>query len=174
MKANISHSDNKEFGTPLNVFKKLCNHSNIYPSLDICATESNTKCKKFITKDQDAFKFEWTEDFWANIPFGAKVINPNKTKQLNYGLVAWVKRIHNQTEMYDVSALVLLPLSASILAKFYQYCEVIIIENRITFLNENNQPDKYPISKDLMCLTFRSKQNRIANPYSKKLSAIRI
>lgn len=174
MKANISHSDDKEFGTPVNVYDRLCSFTNICPTLDICATATNTKCKKFFTKEQDAFNFEWTEDFWANIPFGSKVTNPNATKQLNYGLVAWVKRIHNQTSMYDKSALVLLPLSSSIIAKFYQFCEIIVIENRITFLKQDNTPDQYPISKDLMCLVFRSKQNKLSYPNTPKLSAIRI
>jgi hypothetical protein len=175
MKANISHSDNKEFGTPHHIYNRLCQVTNIYPTLDICATKTNTKCIKFITKEQDAFNIDWTEDFWANIPFGAKVVNPKATKQLNYGLVAWVKRILDQTKTYDVSALVLLPLSSSIIAKFYQYCEVIVIENRITFLKEDNTPDQYPISKDLMCLVFRNKQNKINNRnFIKKLSAIRI
>lgn len=172
-KANISHSDNKEFGTPDIVFNRLCAYTNIYPKLDICATATNTKCPKYFTKEQDAFNFEWTEDLWANIPFGSKVTNPNAKKQLNYGLVSWVKRIHNQTQIYNNSALVLLPLSASILAKFHHYCEVIVIENRITFLNENNLPDKYPISKDLMCLSFRNIEKR-NNYLIPKLSSIRI
>lgn len=58
MKANISHSDNKEFGTPPNVFDKLCNYTNIYPTLDICATPTNSKCTTYLTKEQDAFNFE--------------------------------------------------------------------------------------------------------------------
>lgn len=171
MKANITHSDNKEFGTPAIVYSKLCGHTHIYPKLDICATSKNKMCIDYYTKEQDAFNFEWTQDIWANIPFGSKVVNPNAKKQLNYGLVAWVKRIHNQTKQYDTSALVLLPLSASILAKFHNNCEVIVIENRITFLKEDGTPDQYPISKDLMCLAFRSTQNQFKN---NKLTSIRI
>lgn len=179
MKAIINHSDNKEFETPNKVFTALCAYTNIYPKLDICATAENTKCLEYITKQQDAFNYEWNKDFWANIPFGAKVINPNAKRQVNYGLVTWVKRIYEQTKLYDVSALVLLPLSASIIAKFHNYCEVIVIENRITFL-VNGKPDLFPISKDLMCLVFRNKQNfldtyKLLNSTNvKKLSAIKI
>lgn len=178
-KSIIRHSDNKEFGTPKEVYAKLCSYTSIYPKLDICATAENTMCVDYYTKEQDAFNFEWTKDMWANIPFGAKVVNPNKTKQLNYGLVSWVKRIHQQTKLYDVSALVLLPLSASIIAKFHEYCEIIVIENRITFLVDN-KPDRFPISKDLMCLVFRSEQNfldvyKIRNSTKvKNISSIRI
>lgn len=179
MKSIIRHSDNKEFETPNHVYTKLCAFANVYPNLDICATAQNTKCLEYITKIQDAFNVELTKDMWANIPFGAKVVNPNAKRQLNYGLVAWVKRIHNQCKLYDVSALVLLPLSASIIAKFYNYCEIIVIENRITFLVDG-KPDLFPISKDLMCLVFRSRQNfldtyKILNSSNvKKLSAIKI
>lgn len=166
-------SDQKEFETPNYVYTQLCSYTQIFPKLDICATKENTKCLEYITKIQDAFNVELTKDMWANIPFGSKVINPNAKKQLNYGLVEWVKRIHNQTKLYDVSALVLLPLSASIISKFHNYCEIIVIENRIKFL-VNGIPDRYPISIDLMCIAFRSTQNKLDNPNSQKLSSIRI
>lgn len=174
MTSVIKHSDNKEFGTPGIVYSKLCEHSQIFPKLDICASEINHMCLEYYTKEQDAFNFEWTKDMWANIPFGSKVVNPNAKKQLNYGLVEWVKRIHNQSKTYDVSALVLLPLSASIIAKFHHYCEVIVIENRITFFDENRIITKYPIGKDLMSLAFRSTDNKSLNPNRPKLSSIRI
>lgn len=171
MKAIIKHSDNKEFGTQPKHFSKLCSHAKVYPKIDICATPKNTKCKIFITKKQDAFKTEFKKTFWGNIPFGSKVINPKATKQLNYGLVAWCQRAYDQHKKYNISGLILLPLSSSIIAKFYKKCEIIIIENRITFLKPNNKPDKFPISKDLMCLVFRSKKSKYKN---KKLTTIKL
>lgn len=174
MTSIIKHSDNKEFVTPPEIFRELCNHANIYPVLDICATSLNKKCQDYITKETDAFKVELTKDMWANIPFGSKVINPNAKKQLNYGLVEWTKRIYNQSKLYDVSALELLPLSASIISKFHNYCEITVIENRIKFLDENNNLTKFPIGKDLMMLIFRSTQNKKENPNTPRLTSIRL
>ncbi len=164
-KAVIQHSTDTEFETPDDFFDESCNKLNIFPQLDICATLQNTKCKKFYTKEQDAFNFEWNEDLWANIPFGSKVNKEGGKKPINKGLVAWVQRIHDQHKKHNISAIVLLPLSASIVAKFCNSAEFYPIPKRITFL-KNGAPDRFPISKDLMLLVFRSKQNVIDTFFS--------
>lgn len=163
--AIIQHSTDTEFETPDPFYNLATNQTNIYPILDICATEENKKCKYYFSKKQDAFNFEWDSDMWANIPFGAKVTKPNLKKPMSKGLVAWVDRINQQHLKYDVSALVLLPLSATIISKFSKFCETWIIPKRITFY-KNGQPDKFPISKDLMLLAFRSTQNIIDTYHS--------
>ena len=164
-KSVIQHSTDTEFETPPLFFKTATEQTNIFPQLDICATEQNKKCKLHFDKEQDAFNFEFELDLWANIPFGAKVTKPNLKKPMSKGLVAWVQRIHDQHKKHDISALTLLPLSATIISKFYQSCETWIIPKRITFY-KNGKPDKFPISKDLMLLAFRSKQNIIDTYFS--------
>ena len=170
-KSIIKHSTDTEFETPNPFYDLATNQINIFPVLDICATEQNRKCKNYFSKEQDAFNFEWKLDLWANIPFGSKVTKINydtpeeKRKPLGKGLVAWVQRINEQHLKYDTSAITLLPLSATIIAKFSDYCETWIIPKRITFW-KNGKSDKFPISKDLMLLAFRSKQNIIDTFYS--------
>lgn len=170
-KSIIKHSTDTEFETPNPFYNTATTQTNIFPTLDICATEENKKCKMYFSKEQDAFNFQWKYDLWANIPFGSKVTKINykipeeKRKPLGKGLVAWVQRINQQHLEYDTSALVLLPLSSTIISKFNEFCEVWIIPKRITFW-KNGKPDKFPISKDLMLLAFRSKQNIIDTYYS--------
>lgn len=40
------------------------------PTLDICASPENTKCPLFITKEQDAFTYQWpaADVVWCNPP----------------------------------------------------------------------------------------------------------
>lgn len=184
-KSVIQHSTDMEFETPNPFYKLATTQTNIFPTLDICATEQNKKCKMYFSKEQDAFNFQWKYDIWANIPFGSKVTKvnlktePEKRKPLGYGLVAWVQQIHDQHLIHDISALVLLPLSATIISKFCESCETWIIPKRITFL-KNGKPDKFQISKDLMLLAFRSKQNIIdtyfsgSNRIQKKLNILQM
>ena len=159
-KAVIAHSTDTEFETPLWLYKLACKRFNIYPQLDICATEQNTKCKKFFTKQQDAFYFEWKQDFWANIPFA-----PENAKKRSRGVWSWVWRIYCQHKKHDVSALVLLPLSSPIITDFSKYCEIWPISKRVEFRKEGKRT-KHTISRDLMFLVFRSRQNIIDTFYS--------
>ncbi len=58
-----------EYGTPEELYYDLCNKFKIFPTLDVCATKQNAKCKNFITKEEDSLLFEWTETFFMNPPY---------------------------------------------------------------------------------------------------------
>jgi len=65
--ANIKIHD--DYGTPPSLFTQGCQKYNIYPTLDVCATKENTKCKNFITEQEDSLLFEWTQTFFMNPPY---------------------------------------------------------------------------------------------------------
>lgn len=65
--ANIKIHD--DYGTPPSVYARACMKYDIYPSLDVCATQENAKCKKFFTEKQDSLMYEWKETFFMNPPY---------------------------------------------------------------------------------------------------------
>jgi len=65
--ANISLQDN--YGTPPNLYALACQKYNIFPTIDICANDENTKCKKFITELENCLCTEWHETFFMNPPY---------------------------------------------------------------------------------------------------------
>jgi len=65
--ANIRIQDNYE--TPEDLYFDWCNKFQIFPTLDVCATKENTKCKNFITEQEDSLLFEWNETFFMNPPY---------------------------------------------------------------------------------------------------------
>lgn len=65
--ANIKIQDN--YGTPPSLYAQACQKYNIFPTLDVCATEQNAKCSKFITEKEDSLLFQWEETFFMNPPY---------------------------------------------------------------------------------------------------------
>jgi len=65
--ANIQIHD--DYGTPPELYFQVCQKFNIFPTLDVCATEKNAKCSKFITQKEDSLLFEWDETFFMNPPY---------------------------------------------------------------------------------------------------------
>ena len=49
---NIKIHDDYE--TPPNLFDQACIKFDIRPTIDVCATEKNSKCSKFITQKEDS------------------------------------------------------------------------------------------------------------------------
>ncbi len=41
--------------------------------VDVCATDSNAKCTKYYTKEQDALSKDWNGVCWCNPPYGREV-----------------------------------------------------------------------------------------------------
>jgi len=63
---NIKIHDNYE--TPPILFDQACLKFNIRPTLDVCATEKNSRCAKFITEIEDSLTFEWHQTFFYESP----------------------------------------------------------------------------------------------------------
>lgn len=62
-------SKTPEWATPQALFDEL--HKEFNFTLDPCATESNAKCKKFFTKEQDGLSQCWDNEIvFCNPPYG--------------------------------------------------------------------------------------------------------
>ena len=61
-----------QWETPQDFFDQL--DSEFHFTLDPCADDSNHKCEKYFTKDQDGLKQDWSgETVFCNPPYGRKV-----------------------------------------------------------------------------------------------------
>jgi phage N-6-adenine-methyltransferase len=61
-----SATDN--WSTPQHVFDAL--HEEFHFALDVCASTSNAKCRRFFTKKQNGLHQPWTGRCWMNPPYG--------------------------------------------------------------------------------------------------------
>ena len=70
---SIKHLENikihDDYGTPPSLYAQGCQKYEIFPTLDVCATEQNTKCRNFFTEKQDSLMYEWKETFFMNPPY---------------------------------------------------------------------------------------------------------
>lgn len=70
----LINEDPDNWWTPWTVYDEICSFYTVYPELDACADKFNTKCKYFITKEEDALKANWHNgqfeyvDVWFNAP----------------------------------------------------------------------------------------------------------
>ena len=65
-----SKTDN--WATPQDFYDKLNAEFNF--TLDVCADESNHKCDKYFTKEQDGISQDWRgERVWCNPPYGREI-----------------------------------------------------------------------------------------------------
>ena len=71
MTSGMMSSLTDEWATPLDFWTKLDNE--IHFDLDVCASITNAKCKKFYTKEQDGLSQPWTGRVWCNPPYGKKL-----------------------------------------------------------------------------------------------------
>jgi phage N-6-adenine-methyltransferase len=60
-----------QWATPQYVFDAL--NSEFHFTLDVCADESNHKCARYFTKEQDGLSQSWEEVCWMNPPYGRKI-----------------------------------------------------------------------------------------------------
>lgn len=70
--AGLFSSKTDNWGTPQDFFDKLDAEFNF--TLDVCADESNHKCDKYFTKEQDGLAQNWgSERVWCNPPYGREI-----------------------------------------------------------------------------------------------------
>ena len=96
-----------EFETPPELYKKLCFKYKIRPEVDICATDSTSKCGGYIDKEMDSFKHhhnQW-EDIWCNPPH-------SNTRD-------WVILCHKIWKEQNVNILMIIPAN-SICTKYFE------------------------------------------------------
>ncbi len=56
------------WSTPQDLFDELNNEFHF--TLDVCADESNRKCDKYYSKEQDGLSQPWVGTVWCNPPYG--------------------------------------------------------------------------------------------------------
>ena len=65
-------SNTNEYETPPKLFNKL--NAEFHFTLDPCATNKNTKCQKYYTKEDDGLSKSWHLDIvFMNPPYGRKI-----------------------------------------------------------------------------------------------------
>lgn len=65
-------SQSNEWSTPQDFFDKLNDEFGF--GLDVCATEENTKCFQYYTKEQNGLEQDWDNStVWCNPPYGREI-----------------------------------------------------------------------------------------------------
>jgi phage N-6-adenine-methyltransferase len=67
----LGSTKDENWGTPQSFFDEL--NAEFHFNLDAAASESNTKCKRFYSKEDDAMTQTWSGRVWLNPPYGAKL-----------------------------------------------------------------------------------------------------
>lgn len=125
-------SSNKEWETPESLFQPLRKEFDI--RLDVCASETNTKCKAYIDRKMNAFNCNWhimldtiSNDniaAWMNPPYGR-------------GIDKWVKKAHEES-VKGATIVALLPARTDT-SWFHNYIhnkhEVRFLRGRVKFVD---------------------------------------
>lgn len=110
-----------EWETPEAIYEPL--NEEFHFTLDPCCTDSNAKCEKHYTREQDGLKQDWSgETVWCNPPYGRAI-------------KAWVEKCAKHADEGG-TAVMLLP-SRTDTAWFHEYvlgkAEVRFVKGRIKF-----------------------------------------
>jgi len=72
MNESLFSSKTDQWETPADLFKKL--NDEFHFTLDPCADESNHKCEKYFTKEQNGLIQDWSQDVvFCNPPYGRNI-----------------------------------------------------------------------------------------------------
>jgi phage N-6-adenine-methyltransferase len=71
MNQGMFSSSSDEWETPREFFDAV--NAAFHFDLDVCATNGNTKCKRYFTKEEDGLSREWQGTCWMNPPYGREI-----------------------------------------------------------------------------------------------------
>ena len=120
----IFSSNSDEWGTPNDLFIKLDNIYNF--TLDAAASDSNYKCKKYYTIEDNGLFKDWTgEVVFCNPPYSA--------------IDVWVQKCYEEA---DKAKLIVLLIPVRTDTKYfhkyiYHKAELIFIKGRLSFTNKD-------------------------------------
>ena len=117
-------SRREEWETPQWLFDIL--DQEFHFTLDVCATQANTKCKRFFTREEDGLKQSWKEEIcWMNPPY--------------HDVPIWLEKAWNETRNKNTVVVALLPSRTNTrwFRKYYRNVEIRLLANRIAFLDSN-------------------------------------
>lgn len=64
-------SNTDQWATPQDFFDEL--NDEFHFDLDVCADDTNHKCDRYYTKEQDGLAQEWSGFVWCNPPYGKEI-----------------------------------------------------------------------------------------------------
>jgi len=82
-----------DWETPANLLIKACNEFDIWPVLDVCATQHNKKCTAYYSKLNDGLVRNWDMDFFMNPPYSM--------------VEKWMQKAYDEYKLHNVSGLIL-------------------------------------------------------------------
>lgn len=94
-----SISKNNLWETPLRELEYYSALLGVFPRLDVCATDSNAKCKEYLTEIDNALDKEWTVDFFCNPPYSQ--------------IEDWIHKAFYQSKKNNVDGLLLVNANTS-------------------------------------------------------------
>lgn len=123
----VNVNDNWE--TPLLVLEEAMKKYDVHPILDVCATDSNSKCKHHFSPEYNALDKDWECDFFMNPPYSEIEI--------------WMQKAYEEHLKYNVNGLVLVFAKTS--TKWWHKWvegkgEVRFQKGRIRFLLDGIEP----------------------------------
>lgn len=135
-----------EFETPKELFCSLIQKHQVFPTLDVAATEQNRKCLKYFSKEDNALEQEWLEDSWCNHPHTLHSEFVEKNHQ------QWIK--HNKNRM------MIIPANCMRTSYWHSFienqAEYHAIEGSIRFLKDG-KPTKEHSRNAYVCVIWRKK-----------------
>lgn len=138
--------------TPKKEYEYYCALLKVFPTLDVCATIHNSKCKKFFNDTVDALSKEWNEVFFMNPPY-SEIVN-------------WMHKAFYQSQKYNVNALILVNANTS--TKWWKKyvtetkADVCFVDHRIKF-ELDNKTRKEGSMLDSAFVVYRKKSRSIQN-----------
>lgn len=120
---NAQRKPRMDWATPTEFFKKLDGEFRF--TLDPCADESNHKCERYFTEDQDGLAQDWSgEVVYCNPPYGRATAK-------------WVKKCHDEVMLGNCRCAVMLIAARTDTQWFHQYiygiAEVRFVKGRLRF-----------------------------------------
>ena len=139
-------SNTDMWATPLDFFNKL--NEEFKFETDVCAIESNAKCKKFFTPEMNGLKQEWTGVCWMNPPYGR-------------GIGEWIKKAY-ESSLNGATVVCLIP-SRTDTKWWHDYCmkgEVRLVKGRLKFGDSKNSA---PFPSAVVIFSKNAKVNTLSN-----------
>ena len=123
--ATMFSSKRPDWETPKDFFEKFNNE--LHFTLDVCATQANTKCKNFFSPEDDGLSKTWNGICWMNPPYGKEISK-------------WVKKAYEES-LSGTTIVGLLPARTDT-KWFHDYilekAEIRFIKGRIKFVGSKN------------------------------------
>lgn len=114
-----------DYGTPNDLYQKACKDYNIFPTLDVSATQFNSKCPNFYTPEEDGLTKDWNRTFFCNPPYSR--------------VASFMKKAYYDSKTFQVEGMCL--IFAKTDTKFWHSyiegkAEVHFIKGRVKFLKD--------------------------------------